>query len=159
MNTSEWFSYQLKASMDGFVWAVEQVQAERRTSTPPKKGLGEWNVARHIFHMVHYERTLPLPHMKYWLEGPSAPLPLFDEHGEERAWEREGQATSIEHLLQEFQQVRAAQIELLPRFDEALWNEIRASDWGEKSIRWIVSKTFQHTADHTNTILCMALFW
>lgn len=156
MNTSEWFSYQLKASMDGFVWAVEQVPAERRNSTPPKKGLGEWNVAQHIFHMFHYERTLALPHMHHWLGGP---LPSFDERSEDDAWEKEGRSTSIERLLQEFQQVRATQIELLPRFDETLWNEVRDSVWGERSIRWIVSKTFQHTADHTNTILCMALFW
>ncbi len=155
MNTSAWFSYQLKASGEGFVWAVEQVPAERQTSAP-RQVFGEWSVAQHIFHMLHYERTLALPHMHHWLGGP---LPSFDRHAEDNAWEKEGRSASIERLLQEFQQVRAAQIELLPRFDEALWDDVRACVWGERSMRWIVSKTFQHTADHTNTILCMALFW
>jgi len=155
MNTSEWFIYQLKASGEGFVWAVEQVPVERQTSSPPK-GFGEWSVARHIFHMLYYERELALPHMRHWLGSPQPP---FDAYKEDEAWEKGAHSASIDHLLQEFQQTRAAQIALLPDFDEALWNEVRVSAWGEKSIRWIVSKTFQHTADHTNTVLCMALFW
>jgi len=35
MNLAQWFHDQLKASADGFVWAVQQVPAERRFIAPP----------------------------------------------------------------------------------------------------------------------------
>src|SRR6516225_6660363 len=106
MNTWEWFSYQLKASGEGFVWAVEQVPLEWQTCSPSKKGFGEWSVARHIFHMLYYEREIALPHMQHWL---GSPLPSFDTYDNDEAetWEKEAHAASIEHLLQEFQHVRA----------------------------------------------------
>jgi hypothetical protein len=47
MDASTWFSYQLKASGEGLVWAVEQVPIERQTCIPPE-GFGEWNVAQQI---------------------------------------------------------------------------------------------------------------
>ena len=44
MNTTQWFRDQLKASADGFVWGVEQVQDWRR-QTLPRRRLGDWTVA------------------------------------------------------------------------------------------------------------------
>ena len=157
MNLSEWFSYQLKASGEGFVWGVEQVPVERREITPLSE-LGEWSVARHIFHMFYYEREMVTPSMQSWLRGETF-LIDWDEYDEDKAWESQ-QPTSIEALLAEFQRVRNEQIELLPQFDEALWNEEREAIWGKTvSMKLIVTKTFQHTAEHTNDVLQIALFW
>ena len=155
MDTSEWFSYQLKASGEGLVWAVEQVPVEHQTCAPPER-FGEWSVAKHIFHLMYYERELALPHMYHWL---GSPLPSFKAYDGEGTWNRDASSQSIQHLLQEFQQTRAAQITLLSKFDEALLSEERPGHWGERDMRWIVTKTFQHTLDHTNTVLTMALFW
>lgn len=156
MGLSQWFSTQLQASLDGFLWSVEQAPNERRYAPPPGPagGLGEWVIARHVFHMLYYEREAALPAMRHWLG--EAALPSFDEYDEDGAWTRAG---DLPELLGEFHAVRTAQIELLPRIDEALWEEQRETGWGNVSLRWIVSKTFQHTAEHTNDVLRITLFW
>lgn len=154
MDLSSWFSYQLKACGEGFVWAVEQVPIERRDIAPPAV-FGEWSVARHIFHLLYYERTLALPHMHHWLDEP---LPSFEGRDEQGAWQQES-SKSIEQLLSEFQQIRADELALLPHLNEPLWKQEGPCIWGNVTMQWIVTKTYQHTADHTNTILQMALFW
>lgn len=154
MGISDWFSYQLKASGEGFTWAVEQVVPERHTLAPPS-GLGEWCVARHIFHMLYYERTLALPHMRHWL---GEPLPLFTSRNENRAWQ-ENISKDIGQLLAEFRQIRAAEVEIAGALRDELWSEKRETIWGNVDLKWVATKTYQHTADHTNTILTMALFW
>ena len=55
MNLSQWFQTQLQASANGFVWGVEQVPQERRYVRPPGP-LGEWTAARHLFHMLFWDR-------------------------------------------------------------------------------------------------------
>jgi hypothetical protein len=64
-------------------------------------------------------------------------------------------------ILARFQKVRAEQIALLPQFSEAAWNERRDTPgvWGPVTLRWVVTKTYQHTAEHTHDVLRMALFW
>ncbi|HEY4384700.1 MAG TPA: DinB family protein [Ktedonobacteraceae bacterium] len=156
MDLSEWFRGQLQSSADAFIWAVEQVPQNRREIAPPS-GFGEWNVARHIFHMLHYEREGALPHMQHWTDGTLDLTHTFHHYDEDRAWQNG--VHSIDAMLREFQQVRAEQIALLPNFTEQLWQEVCPSGWGPKNMNWIVTKTLQHTADHTNTILQMALFW
>jgi hypothetical protein len=68
-------------------------------------------------------------------------------------------AVGMETPLTSFEQVRAEQIALLPQFDERRWQEIRETVWDNVSMRWIVSKTFQHTAQHTHDLMCMVLYW
>jgi hypothetical protein len=155
MDLSAWFSYQLKASSEGFVWAIDQVPAERRTIIPPTR-LGEWLMIRHVFHLYYYEDKIALPHMRHWL---GEPLPAFDDLGEDSAWESEGSNKSLEQLIADFEGVRAEQIALLPRFDETLWNEVRPAIWGNRNMLWIVTKTYQHTAEHIHDVLRAALFW
>ena len=156
MHLSEWFRGQLQSSAEAFIWAVEQVPQDRREITPPPKA-GEWSVARHIFHMLYYEREAALPHLQHWTDGSLDLTQTFDHYDENGVWQNGNHP--IDAMLQEFRQVRTEQIALLPNFTEQLWHEVRPSGWGNKSMNWIVSKTFQHTADHTNTILQMALFW
>jgi hypothetical protein len=153
MNLTEWFRNQLQASADGFVWGAEQVPAARRNLQPPK-GLGEWTVARHIFHMVFYEQTIALPSMQQWL---GAENPAADELDEEAAWAA-GQ-DNVEGLLAQFRKVRSEQMALLPQFNDSHWEETRETVWGPVTLRWVVSKTYQHTAEHTNDVMRIALFW
>ena len=153
MNLAQWFRDQLQASADGFVWAAEQVPTARRILQPPA-GLGEWTTARHIFHMVLYERTIALPSMEQWRGAECAPT---DDVDEEAAWVK-GQ-DAVESLLAQFRQVRAEQLALLPQFNDSRWEETRAAVWGPVTLRWVVSKTYQHTAEHTNDVMRIALFW
>ena len=130
MNLSEWFQTQLQASGDGFIWGVEQVPPERRGVQPPGP-LGEWTAARHVFHMLYYEQTIALPSMRQWLGDP---LPFVDGLDEEAAWDTR---QSLESLIAQFRDIRAEQIALLPRFDEALWHETREAVWGPVTLRWV----------------------
>ncbi len=156
MELSQWFRIQLQSSSDAFLWSVSQIPEERREITPPRP-FGEWTIARHIFHMLYYEREAALPHMQHWFDSNNHLTHLFEQYGEDDAWLTNDHST--ETLLEEFQQVRIAEIALLSAFNEQAWQEIRPSGWGDQNMQWIVTKTFQHTADHINTLLQMALYW
>lgn len=154
MDLSAWFTTQLNTGAEGFIWAVEQVPADRRWLVPPK-GLGEWNAARHVFHMLSYEQIAVVPCMNIWLGQPS-PINAAD-YDEDSAWD---EGHDLQTLLTDFRRVRAAQLELLPNFNEQLWHEARQTPfWGDVTLLWLVSKTFQHTAEHTHDVMRMALFW
>ncbi len=152
MNLSDWFHDQLQAGADGLVWGAQQVPQARRNTAPPKP-LGEWTAARHIFHMVFYERYIALPSMQQWL-GAARPVEGVEE---EAAWAAAG--GDFETLLADFKQVRAEQVQLLAKFDEQAWQSTRETVWGPVTLAWVVSKTYQHTAEHTSDILRLALFW
>lgn len=151
---SHWFQHHLQASADGLIWGIEQVLPERRELSPPDIGwLGEWTVARHLFHMVSYEEEIALPSMRQWL---GHDMPVLDSYNEDRDW---GGGHDLDGMLARFRAVRAEQIALLEQLDAEVWEEMRDCVWGPVSLRWVVSKTYQHTADHINSILQLALFW
>ena len=152
-NFSQWFDEQLQVSANGFVWGTEQVPEARRYAPPPK-GLGEWTVARHVFHLWFYEQTIALPSMQQWLSGT---IPFLDDVDEDIAWSNA--QDNVEILLEKFKAVRAEQIALLPNFDETTWNATREAVWGPVSLLWVVSKTYQHTAEHINDVMRIGLFW
>jgi len=154
MNLSPWFQQHLQTSADGFVWAVEQMPPERRF-VPPPLPFGEWSAARHAFHLLFYERTIALPSMRQWLGGPP---PATFGTSEETAW-GDRAADDLEGLLAAFREIRTEQIGLLPQFDASAWDEPRSTVWGAVPLRWVVTKTYQHTAEHTHNVLSMALFW
>jgi len=66
MNDLAWFQTQLEASSAGFAWAVAQIPAGREDREPPAP-LGVWSAARHVFHMLFYEREVALPNWGLWL--------------------------------------------------------------------------------------------
>ncbi len=150
---STWFHTQLTSSAEAFRWAVAQVPTERLLLAPPEK-LGEWSVARHVFHMLSNEHRLALPNMRCWLGE------LFERdetYQEEVEWAK-GHDPAM--LLAEFQRLRAEEISLLLLYKEEDWERVGASSvWPDVSLRWVVTKTLQHTFAHTNDVLAMALFW
>ena len=158
MDEAQWFRDQLRSSADGFTWAVEQVPPERRRTAPPEN-LGEWPAIRHAYHMLSYERDIALPSMRQWLGGPKIEDEGFDD---DSAWERE---QDLDSILARFRQVRAEQIALLAQFDPSHWGETRDTGWtrpepwGGITLRWVVTKTYQHTAEHTHDLLRLVLFW
>ena len=155
MDLSEWFAEQLPASARGFAWAVEQVPAARRAVPPPADaGLGEWSVARHAFHLAYYEEAAALPSMRQWLGGPPPDWAAYDE---EAAWGAD-RHRALPALLERFRAARAEQVVLLPRLADA-WDEPRQTGWGRVTLSWVVTKTYQHAAEHTSDVLQIALFW
>lgn len=150
------FADKLRESAENFIWAVGQVPVERQFMPPPTP-LGEWSVMRNVFHMMHYERTIALPTMRQWLGEPRPPRDAWLQ--EEAIWNG-GQGHERDRLLADFRAGRTAQIALLSRFDTAAWEEPRVAIWGpaETTLTWTITKTYQHTFEHTNTILHIALF-
>ena len=156
MNLSDWFRYQLQASGDGFVWAIEQLPEERHYLAPPRHP-EDWSAARHAFHLLFYEQHFALASMRYWLGGPRPLLDGLREEDEEAAW-KSRQPLSI--ILDQFRAIRGEQIALLAQFDDSLWHELRETEfWGTVTLQWVVTKTYQHTAEHIHDVLRMALFW
>jgi hypothetical protein len=152
-NYSEWFREQLQNVADGFVWGTQQVPESRRDASPPK-GLGEWTVARHVYHLWYYEQTIALPSMQQWLGGA---IPFLDHKDEDKHWDKTRESVAV--LLEKFRTVRAEQIALFPQFDNAAWNTTCEAVWGPVSLLWVVSKTYQHTAEHINDVMRIGLFW
>ncbi len=152
MELSSWFSLQLKSSAEGFAWAIERVPEARRY-VPPPGPLGEWTVARHLFHMLYYDEHLALPGMQQWL---GALLSVVDEDGEDTAWQG---SERVEDLLPRFLEVRNRQIALLPAFQPSEWLRSCETVWGQTTLEWVVAKTYQHTAEHVSDVLRIALFW
>jgi hypothetical protein len=146
---SSWFDYQLRSTLDGFVWAVQQLPIERWYAVPPAP-LGEWSAAQHVFHMLEYEERLAWPSMHQWLGAPRVMRPMHQEQDLPR----------IEEMLNRFEYVRREEIDLLPRFSDEDWNsKQRTTFWGDVSLYWLVCKTYQHTTEHTHDILRLSLFW
>lgn len=150
MELSQWFDYQLRSTLDGFLWAVQQLSEERWYTAPPPP-LGEWSAAEHVYHMLDYEKRLALPTMYQWLG--KTPIIEMEEYGKR-------DLPSIRTMLEEFEQIRKSEMDLLPKFEPATWNTTQNTEaWGAVSLYWLVCKTYQHTADHTKSILGLTLFW
>ena len=151
-----WFSYQLKASGEAFVWAAQQLRSSDHFTLPPEPGyLGTWPAARHVWHVTGYERCLALPAMQGWLDGEASSAEEW--HDDDAAWEAAADQ-SMERLLGEFQAIRQVQIALLDRLAAVDWNALRKTGWGDKPLAWIVTKTFQHTYEHGDTLMRMVLW-
>ncbi len=152
-----WFRYQLKASADGFVWGVQQLKPDYYYELPPApEYLGTWPPARHIWHVTEYERCLALPSMRQWL---GAALPPDDGWPDDDPSWQAVQDRSIISLLDAFRAVRDQQICLLDQLGDVDWTAPRKTLWGHRPLAMIVTKTFQHSYEHGDTILRMGLWW
>lgn len=154
---TNWFSYQLQASADGFVWAFSQINPAWHESYPPEpQYLGTWSPIRHVWHVTEYERCLVIPSMHQWLDGlmPNG----NDWHDDDKTWAGV-ENRSFDGLVAAFRQTRNQQIELLGQFSKKDWTMLKETLWGEKPLSMIVTKTFQHTYEHGDTLLRMGLWW
>ncbi len=154
---SQWFREQLLATASSLVWTIEQVPTERHHQRPPRPDwLGEWTLARHVFHLSQYERTKALP---YVLQSADLPIPPQSDEDEEMLWQRDGMRRDVKDMLAEFQQVRNELISILDRLDDAAWEApIGKEAWGIVTLKWVMTKLYQHTYDHTNTLLQIVVF-
>ena len=152
-----WFRYQLQASADGFVWAFSQIpQSLHRNMPPAPNYLGTWPPARHVWHVTEYEKWLVIPSMKQWLGGSIPPNEAWLDDDE--TWAKV-QNREFEDLTSEFRHIRQQQIELLHLLSNVDWQASQETLWGYKPLSMIVTKTFQHTYEHGDTLLRMGLRW
>lgn len=153
----EWFRYQLKASGDGFVWAFDQLPKAYHYQLPPfPKSLGTWPPIRHIWHVTGYERDLVIPSMRQWLGEPLATGDRWQNN--DLAFEQACQQ-GLDKIVAEFCATRQQQIDLLAELVSVDWEAPRETLWGNKPLKMVVTKTYQHTFEHGDTLLRMGLWW
>jgi hypothetical protein len=91
--------------------------------------------------------------MKMWTGGE---LAKFDGiPSEEENYKEE---LGIHDLIAQFKQIRKNQIKFLESCTDDLFKQIKMTEWGEKSLEWIVMKTIQHSYEHGNKMLRHVLF-
>lgn len=157
METAQWLCDQLVQGLSNFEHALEQVPADRLYVTPPpvagEDSLGEWPAGRHLFHLTYYEQHTAIPVLHHWL---GEPYPHYEGPDEDAAWEG---SREIERTLAALREAREWQVELIRRVPAEMWNHVRHTGWGDVSLRWAMTKTVQHTHEHINSVLRIALFW
>jgi hypothetical protein len=62
-------------------------------------------------------------------------------------------------LLTAFKTIRTQQLELLTQLNTQTWYEERDIIWGRFPLKWVVTKTYQHTLEHTDEVLRAYLWW
>lgn len=156
-NWPEWFRYQLQASADGFLWAYAQIPAQLREQfAPDPEYMGTWEPARHLWHVTEYERMLAIPSMMQWL---GEPMPDGESWPDDDASWHAFTDRRMESLTNSFRTVRHRQIAMLDLLGDVDWLAPRPTLWGEQPLSMIVTKTFQHTYEHGDTLLRMGLWW
>jgi hypothetical protein len=159
-NWATWFRQQLQSSADGFVWAFEQIAPELHDKLPPRPGyLGSWPPIRHIWHVALYERTLVIPSMRQWLGGPPADGAGWTEGDDDDDAFARAQQEGLANVVAVFSDIRRQQIVMLDALAQMDWEAPRATLWGDKPLKMIVTKTYQHTFEHGDTLLRMGLWW
>jgi hypothetical protein len=154
-----WFRYQLKASADGFEWAFSQIPSALHEQLPPEPDyMGTWPPARHVWHVAEYERSVVIPTMGQWLGGAIPPRDIWPDDDESWAGVAD---RSFDALIAAFRQNRQEQIELLDQLTGADWMTPRQTwfTFAQMSLSMLVTKTFQHTYEHGDTLLRMGLWW
>lgn len=151
-----WFERQLTSTVEGAVWALQQIPPARHGQRPPAPGyLGIWPPSRHLWHMAGYERAIVLPSMQQWLGGPLPDVAAW--HDDDATWAQQPPDSAL--LSAALTAVRAEQIAMLPALRAVDWAERRPTVWGMQPLAMVVTKTYQHTLEHTDTLLRMGLWW
>lgn len=157
MDESDFFAEQLRVTAAQLTWAARQIPKERRDAVMS----GHWSAARIIFHVTNYERLAVAPSMRLWAGGPEVDDSALDDEAED--WERKGRRMSFDDLINAFDTVRAEQIALAPQMI-GRWDESRVTPWTLAgappiTLRWLVTKTLQHTFEHSDELLRIRLYW
>jgi hypothetical protein len=160
MQLSQWFHRQLQTSTEGFLWAVEQIPQERHyLSSRPDR----WSVARLVYHMECYDQVIGLPALRQWLGEPLSLVGLTGDAKEDAALEENnwdnGAGHEMQAMIADFKKLRVEQLALIQQFAEPAWSEERDALWGPVTLKWVVTKTYQHTLEHTDEILRAYLWW
>lgn len=153
-----WARKSLQTSAEEFEWAFSKVDPAYHQSIPPDTGLGLWPPARHMWHVTEYERCLAIPIMKQWLGAP----PLSDDDDiwpdSDEMW-AEAAHQPAEAYIKAFWDARHEQLAMFDALEAVDWSALRPTGWGEKPLSMVVTKTYQHTWEHGNTLMRMGLWW
>lgn len=168
MDYTQFFTTLLQSGTDTLLWAIEQVPEDRLYSVPSKRP-ESWSVARIVMHLHYQEEQVVLPCIRLWLSDKYSALRQSEDekrierykdyamltHDEEIIWQ---QTASIATSREKFRVGRLEQISLIACFAPEQWEQTRETVWGSVTLRWSITKTYQHTVEHCNDILKHALY-
>ncbi|MEX1253214.1 MAG: DinB family protein [Dehalococcoidia bacterium] len=156
----------LSDSLRTIEWAVSLVPEQWTHRLPEHYPADAWSVAMNIAHLVTYEEGLAAP----MLEALAAGCDGTDVVAS--ADERLADAVAIadqplDALMARLRSARGRQIEVVKDFPAERFSAPLTPLWGRHyplygdhlhSAGWVASKTFQHTWEHGNAILRVALY-
>ncbi len=159
----------LDESMATLEWAVRLVPDEWTHRAPTGRMSSEdgaWSVAMNLAHLCLYAERLPIPVLESILAGEDGVSGTW--FGEPSPFEKaaiELAAAPLPAILQRLQTARSRHVDLALSFPESAWALPTTKAWGGNGYgpaAWsparVIAKTFQHTWEHGNAILRVALF-
>jgi hypothetical protein len=151
----------LRDSLADLEFGLVQAPARWHHALPPAVAPDAWTVAMNLAHLTIYEEGVALRLLRSFEPG-------FDPAGERRGGDEswfynEALALSgrpIEGTLSRLRSARREQVALVESFGESRLNSGATPLWPEPehTAGWVATKTFQHTWEHGNAILQVALF-
>ncbi len=151
----------LRDSLSDLEFGLARSPEQWHQALPPELPADAWTVAMNLAHLTIYEESVALRLLGSF-------DPAFDPAGERRggdeAWFYNEalalSAESIEAMLSRLRAARLGQIEIVETLGEERINSGVTPLWPdpEHTAGWVATKTFQHTWEHGNAILQVALF-
>ncbi len=127
--------------------------------------LGTWSVAENLAHLAIYEEQVAAPILEAIVAGrdASADVNSVIESDYEVRWHALSKSP-LEEIARRLSDARSRQVDAISAMSDelfqasttTLWTDVLAADG--HSAAWVAAKTFQHTWEHGNSILCIALF-
>lgn len=158
MDHAGFFRGQLTNSADTLAWAVQQIPTGR-WFVAPLPAFGEMSVAQMVFHVAWSDRHILIPQLNQWLDADQPPLQRADIPDEPAAWRETVSHANMETLLADFRDGRDTMLSTLEAYPAQAWDTTHPTLWGEVTLRWMLTRVYQHTVEHTDTLLKMGLFW
>ncbi len=156
----------LRESLATIEWAVSLLPERWSHAVPDYYEPDAWGAAMNVAHLAVYEDKLAGPVLASLGAGGDG------TDAATSADERTAEAFAIAdrplpELLERLRSARERQIKIVEGFDPERFNVLLAPHWGRlyprygsrlHSAAWVATKTFQHTWEHGNAILRLALF-
>jgi len=146
-------------------WAVAQVPERWTHAIPDYYPEDAWSVARNLAHMAVYEEGIAAPMLRDLAVGGDGAAAMRSPREEFLTGATELSREPVEDIQHRLSVCRGEQIAIIGGYDEERFNAPATSAWASgqhgtppHSAGWVATKTFQHTWEHGNAILRMALF-
>jgi DinB superfamily len=127
--------------------------------------LGTWSVAENLAHLAVYEEHVAAPILEAIVADRDATAEVTSviESDYDTHWRALSKST-LDEIAQRLSAARSRQVDAVSAMSDdlfqarttTLWTDVLAADG--HSAAWVAAKTFQHTWEHGNSILCIALF-
>ncbi len=156
----------LRGSLETVEWALSMVPVKYTHSLPDFYPPEDWTVAMNVAHLTIYDERIAIPLLKSLAAGGDG-VGVVKSLGESWFYD-DAKALSVEPLSVLGPRLRSArgdQAAVVESFSDDSFNARVTPLWATgrhgnppHSPGWIATKSFQHTWEHGNAVLRMALF-